>query len=553
MTSIRPRHVGVFMCIWLVCLTVLAQTVPVEVAEFEPGVPMKTIPIHLMPRSYASRKRTLIKFQPKDSIQLRFIEHEKAEYYGACHHVDMFVELKTDDGNRTIQSLNPFAFQHAVKSISCSGSPNQLNIELSPEYAKQVRHWKIPTRKVFAVVIPHDFVDLKKDAACYTELSAEAKKSTREHPMETVVKLVKTPRFLDAKNPNMLSMIIVKTDVWSEMNRAQSVEIYHKPLEDMVAKVFYKRSTAYEDGPMWDFEHDLAAATQNIASGMTAKNVNANLDRSTVKGYAQASMAWKQTCIKGIFTGKVRCANWGISHSKISGMTQVNQEAQVSVKADSGNIVKRADSDNPDDLLTLTDVDFTTPSFNLMPSIPLLGFSVPGVFDMGANVALTGSVNIEILVRATKDLLVNTGSSTSCPWIIDWNGSLTSIPTVQFGTCTLPHTPKFESDSQSGDSPVSRQTAFVGVGMTVSPSLGMGLKVFGISALSAGISAPISLGINSQWDTASTAKCPANHVELNADGSASLKLNGGFFGFSKSIPLLEGPTLTTPSTCIPRR
>ncbi|KAF9168981.1 hypothetical protein BGX20_010950 [Mortierella sp. AD010] len=587
MTMIQPRHVGVFMCIWLLCLAVLAQSTSPELEEFQPGVPMKSIPVHRLPRSYAGRKRTLTKFQPKNSIQLRFIEAEKYEYYGSCHHVDMLVELKTDDGNHTVQSLNPFAFQNAVKSFSCSGSPAQINIQLSPEYAQQARRWSMPSTRVFGIVIPHDHVDLKGNSACFSDLSASAKKYTQEHPMEIVVKMVKNPQFLDTKNPTTLSLTVVKTDIWSNMNRAQSVQIYHKPIEDMVSEVFKKRSTAEQDGPMWDFEHSLSAATENVNSQTTAddvNNVNTNLDQSTVKGYAQASMAWKQTCIKNIFTGKMNCLNWGITQSKISGMTQVNHQAKVSVKASSGNIEARSvnveNKNKTQPLLTLTKVNFTTPSFNLMAPIPLLGFTVPGVFDMGANVGLGGSVSLDVLVQATKDLLVNTGSSTSCPWVIEWDGSFFDLPTIQFGTCTLPGTPKFASDSNSilrrsdsesimyfGPDPESvpegktvslsarstgsRETAFVSIGMTVSPSLGMGLKVFGFTALSAGISAPISLGINSNWDTDKTTTCPANHVELNSDGSASLKINGGFFGFSKSIPIVEGPTLTTPSTCVP--
>ncbi|KAF8933988.1 hypothetical protein BGZ58_006007 [Dissophora ornata] len=542
------------MCIWLACLAVLGQPTLAETVAIEAGIPMKTIPMHLMPRSYAGRKRTLTKFQPKDSVGLRFVDAEKSMYYGACHHVDMNVELKTDDGNQTIQSLNPFAFQNAVKSFSCSGSPAQLHLELDPEFAMQTRRWNLSPSAVFAVIIPHDFVNLKKNKACFNDLSATAKKWTKDHPMETVVKLVKDPQILNTTNSNTLSMSVVKTDIWSQMNRAQSVKIYHRPLEQMIPYIFTKRSTAEQDGPMWDFEHDLTPATQSVAGDIPAQNVNANLDQSSVKGYAQADMSWKQTCIKNIFTGNMDCAKWGISSSKISGMTQVNHQAKVSVKCKTPS------------MLTLTNVSFTTPSFSLMAPIPLLGFSVPGVFDMGANVGLSGA--------ATKDLLVNTGSTSSCPWIIDWNGSFTQIPTIQFGTCTLPGTPKFISDpgsilsvksssnslffgpdpasqpdvtlaTMTADATGSRESAYVSVGMTVSPSLSLGLQVFGISALSAGISAPINLAVNSNWDTAQTSSCPANNVALNTDGSASLQLNGGFFGFSKSIPLVQGPTLSS--------
>ncbi|KAF8982497.1 hypothetical protein BGZ46_001166 [Entomortierella lignicola] len=581
MTIIQPRHVGVFMCIWLACLAVVAQSTSTEATTFEPGVPMKTIPVHLMSRSDAGRKRTLIKFQPQDSIQLRFIEHEKAEYYGACHHVDMFVELKDASGNHTVQSLNPYAFQHAVKSISCSGSTTKLNIELSPEYTKEVRRWRVPSTKVFGIVIPHDFVDLKKNKDCYADLSASARRSTKTHPMETVVKMVKNPQFLDAKNPNIVSFNVVETNVWSDMNRAQSVKIYHKPIDEMIPRIFNKRSTAEQQGPMWDFEHSLSAATQNVDSAMPSNNVNANLDQSTVKGYAQASMAWKQTCIKNIFTGNMDCINWGITESKISGMTQVNHQAKVNVKCkSSGTATTSTNTSQP--LLTLTNVNFTTPSFNLMAPIPLLGFSVPGAFDMGANIGLGGVVSVDILVQATQDLLVNTGSSTSCPWVIQWDGTLTDLPTIQFGTCSLPGTPKLVSglgsifrrdDSEESSfyfgpdpdsvpegksvslvertSSNSRETAFVSIGMTVAPSFSLGLSVFGFTALSAGISAPISLGVSTNWDTDSTPQCPSNNIEVSADGSASLQLNGGFFGFSKSVPIVTGPTLTSPSACVP--
>ena len=217
-------------------------------------------------------------------------------------------------------------------------------------------------------------------------------------------------------------------------------------------------------------------------------------------------------------------------------------------------------------MLTLTNINVTTPSFNLMTPIPLLGFSVPGVFDMGANVALNGAVSVAILVQATKDVLVNTGSSASCPWIIDWNGSFTQIPTIQFGTCTLPTASKrvlslqereVESSDEalatlaSKDSTQTRQTASVSVGMTVAPSVGMALKVFGFTALSAGIGSPIHVDVNTHWDTNSTPQCPANNVATSLDGNAALQLTGSFFGFSKAIPVVQSPTLATPPVCIP--
>ncbi|KAF9918429.1 hypothetical protein BX616_008869 [Lobosporangium transversale] len=564
--------------IWLACITILNQFVLAGAPEIQPGVPMKSAPVHLVRRSDAGRQRTTMKFKPMNSIQLRFIEADKSEYYDACHHVDMNVELKSDDGSRTIEALNPFAFQHAVKSISCANASSQLDIELDPVYAKQVRRWNFSPRNVFGIVIPHDFVDLKKNKACYTGLDSTAKKWIEENPMETVVKLVKDPRFLDAKSPNTVSFTIVKTDIWSQMNRVQSVHINHRPLDTMLSKVLSKRSTAYEQGPMWDFEHDLSSGTKAVDEHVTAENVHADLDRSSVKGYAQADMAWKQTCIKGIFTGKMRCANWGISNSKISGVTEIKHQTQITVKNKQEGVMA-ASADGPP-LLTLTNISITTPSFDLMAPIPLLGFSVPGVFDMGANVGLGGTVSLAVIVQATEDLLVNTGSSTSCPWIIDWNGSFTKIPTIQFGTCSKPDTPKslnrrsidnrasindafyFGSDPATASKSNtrlklaateggSRETAEVRIGMTVSPSLTMGLKVFGISTLSAGINAPIRLGIHTYWDTDSTSTCPADHVALSAEGGASLNLVGGFFGFSKSIPVVQSPALETPAVCIP--
>ncbi|KAI1293400.1 hypothetical protein EDD11_008431 [Mortierella claussenii] len=295
-------------------------------------------------------------------------------------------------------------------------------------------------------------------------------------------------------------------------------------------------------------------------------------------------MAWKQTCIKNIFTGNMNCAKWGISNSKISGMTQISHTAQIAVKtknqgkqqnnqissnhhhqqqrnahlANANAPALRDDLPDPSDLnatqplLTLTNINVTTPSFNLMTPIALMGFSVPGVFDMGASVGLGGAVKLAILVQASQDLVMNTGSATSCPWIIDWNGSFLDIPTIQFGTCSMPDSIKAETVMPNGDiGAKSRQTAAVSVGMTVSPSFSLGLKVFGITALSAGISSPISLGLDTLWDTDKTQQCPANNVAVSTEGSAGLQLVGGFFGFSKSIPVLQSPTLQTPSICIP--
>ncbi|GJJ69935.1 hypothetical protein EMPS_02284 [Entomortierella parvispora] len=551
------RHVSAIACAWLLCLALLDRPVladptadAVAAALDQEGVPMKSVPIHLMPRSNAGRKRTLNKFQPKDSIQLRFIDAEKGNY-GACHHVDMDVELKSEDGKSTVQSLNPYAFQHAVNSISCSGT--QFHLKLASEFANQVRRWNLSPSKVIAIVIPHDFVDLKKNPACYQDLDTKAKKWIKEHPLETVVKMVKNVQFLDAKDPNTVSLTVVQTNLWSQLNRAQSVRINHRPLDEMIPLYFSKRSIGEQQGPMWDYEHDMQSATSQVAGLISNQNVNANMDQSSVKGYAQADMSWSQTCIKNIFTGSMDCAKWGISNSKISGMTQINHQAQVSVK-NSGTLSKR----NGNPMLTLTNINVTTPSFNLMTPIPLLGFSVPGVFDMGANVALTGAVSVAILVQATKDVLVNTGSSASCPWIIDWNGSFTQIPTIQFGTCTLPTASKRkrslslqERDVGSDSSTQTRQTAAVSIGMTVAPSVGMALNVFGFTALSAGIGSPIHVDVNTHWDTDSTTLCPANNVATSLDGNAALQLTGSFFGFSKAIPVVQSPTLATPAVCIP--
>ncbi|KAG0062471.1 hypothetical protein BGZ89_010636, partial [Linnemannia elongata] len=188
---------------------------------------------------------------------------------------------------------------------------------------------------------------------------------------------------------------------------------------------------------------------------------------------------------------------------------------------------------------------------------------------------------------ATEDLLLNTGSSSSCPWTIDWNGSLTSKPEIQFGTCTLPGTPKFITNPgqafkiKSHDNALylgpdpkalaarrtnarnailravpaapakgSRQSAFVRLGMNVIPSLNLGLKVFGINAVNAGVVSPLDLGINTNWDTQKTEQCPANNVAVYADGRAALMLEGTFFGFSKTIAPIYSPALNSPPICI---
>ncbi|KAF9931676.1 hypothetical protein FBU30_009737 [Linnemannia zychae] len=591
---VRPRSskpMGLMACIALVCVTLLNPSViyaEPAVDNIEPGVPMKSIPIHLMPRSYNGRQDTLSKFRPTNSIQLRFIDAHDVNYeFGACHHVDMDVELKSEaakpEDQTTIQSLNPFAFQHAVRKYSCAGTGTNLtlDLELDPRYADQIRRWNVGS-KVFGIIIPHDFVDLKRNKACFATLSKQAKEWTDKHPMETVVKLVKNPKFINPKKNNVVTFSVVKTDIWSQMNREQSVHIAHREMDTMLPLLFHKRSIAEEKGPMWDFEQRLSSATKSVASGMTANNVNANLDNSVVKGYAQADMAWRQTCIKNIFTGKVNCMNWGISRSKISGMTEINHSARVGIKTKNAG---RSNGPNP--LLTLTRVDVTTPSFTIVSPLSLLGFSVPGVFDIGANVAIAGSVSLNILVQATQDLLLNTGSASSCPWTVDWNGSLLSKPVIQFGTCTLPGTPKFISNPAKGlkikskdnalylgpdptapaalrvnarnvilsavpsaPSKGSRQSAYVRLGMNVVPALNLGLKVFGLNAVNAGVTSPLKLGINTNWDTEKTEKCPANNVAVYADGQASLMLEGTFFGFSKSIAPIVSPPLNSPPVCI---
>ncbi|KAG0301032.1 hypothetical protein BGZ98_008672 [Dissophora globulifera] len=446
----------------------------------------------------------------------------------------MNVELKADDGNTTIQSLNPFGFQSAVKSISCtpaSGSnPSQLNIDLNPEFADQARRWNISPTQAFAVLIPHDFVDLK-NKACYDDLDPTSKEWTQTHPMETVVKQVMDPKFLDNANNSTLTLTVVKTDIWSQMNRAQAVRIYHKPIDEITPKIFGKRSDGDQRGPMWDFEHDLSEASKNIANN---DNVNVDVGASTVKGYAQADMGWKQDCTKD------SCTTSSVASAKISGMTQVNHNCQVGVKSPAGG----SDNTSP-----VVDIDVTTPGFPISPSISLVGFSVPGVFDIGASVNIGAQVSLKVLVSASQDLLLNTGNDASCPWVVDWNGKLTDIPTIQFGTCTFPDTAKVELAPMDN---ASRQTSKVDVGVTVSPSIGLGLSLVGVvTALSASITAPITVGIHTNWDTQATDVCSADNVALSADMSASLQLNGAFFGFSKSIPVATSPVLTSPSTCIP--
>ncbi|KAG0301701.1 hypothetical protein BGZ97_002655 [Linnemannia gamsii] len=605
MTRSRSAPMGLLACVALVCMTLLNQ--PFVYAEpassmenIEPGVPMKSTPVNLMPRSDAfnvrQAKDTLSKFRPTNVIQLRFVDASDDNYahYGACHHVDMDVELKSDDlkpeKQYTIQSINPFAFQHAVRNFSCTGTGKnlKLNLELDPRFADQVRSWNVGSSKVFGVVIPHDFVDLKKNKACFAELSEEAKKWAKTRPMETVVKMVKNPRFLNAKKNNVVSFSVVKTNIWSRMSRKQSVHIAHRDMDmhEIVPLYFHKRSTAYEKGPMWNFERDLSPATKTIANQISANNVKANMDRSNVKGYAQADMAWSQTCIWNIFVSRYSCITWGLSAAKVSGMTEINHSTSVDIKKK--DVGRSNGPSNP--LLTLTRVNVTTPTFTVVAPIPMLGFSVPGVFDLGANVAVAGSVSLNILVQATEDLLLNTGSATSCPWTIDWNGGLTSLPQIQFGTCTLPGTPKLLTDPtrafniKSHDNSIymgphprngrrvnsrdailgavpsapargrgrkdSRQTAAVRLGLNVIPSLNLGLKVFGFSAVNAGVVAPLNLGINTNWDTQKTEQCPANNVALFADGQASVMIEGTFFGFTRSTPPLVSPRLDSPAICI---
>lgn len=303
MTRSRTAPMGLMACVALACMTLLNQPYvhaePASLENIQPGTPMKSVPVNLMPRSYNGRQDTLNKFRPTNSIQLRFIDASDDNYldYGACHHVDMDVELKSDaekpEDQHTIQSLNPFAFQHAVRTFSCSGTGKdlKLNMELDPQFAAQISRWTVGPSKVFAIVIPHDYVDLKKNKACFSALNAQAKEWTQTHPMETVVKLVKNPRFLNAKKRNVVTFSVVKTDIWSQMNRAQSVHIAHREMEEVLPMYFTKRSTAEEKGPMWNFERDLSPATQTVSRRMTADNVKANLDRSTVKGYGKQSVS----------------------------------------------------------------------------------------------------------------------------------------------------------------------------------------------------------------------------------------------------------------------
>ncbi|KAF9097857.1 hypothetical protein BGX23_007759 [Mortierella sp. AD031] len=606
----RVAPMGLLACVALACMTLFNNTpyVHAEAAidNVQPGVPMKSVPVNLMPRALngrqSQREKTLAKFQPTNSIQLRFIDATDENYAnsGPCHHVDMDVELRTEaekpQNQRPIQAINPFAFQHAVKSFSCTGkgADLQLSFELSPEYADRARRWNMGPSKVFAIAIPHDFVDLKKNQACFSALNEQAAKWAKNHPMETVIKLVKNPRFSNDKNKRgVVTFTVVKTDIWSQMNRVQSVRIAHRDMDEMLPKVFsnyHKRSIAQHKGPMWDFERNLKPATNSINKRMTADNVKANLDKSTVKGYAQADISYSQTCFKNIFTGKYHCLNWGINSSKISGMTEINHMARVDIKRK--NVGRHNGPSDP--MLTLTRVNVTTPTFNIVAPMPLLGFSVPGVFDLGANIGIIGAVNLHILVQATEDLLVNTGTASSCPWTVDWNGSLTSMPVINFGTCTLPGTPKWITNPGQalsieahdnavyiGPDPIvfsakhmnarnarvnvrnavlaavpsapvkgSRKSAVVRLGMDVTPSLGLGLKVFGLNALSAGLVAPLALGINTHWDTQKTNRCPANNVAIFADGQATLMLEGTFFGFSRNWAPLTSPPLNSPPICI---
>ncbi|KAK3835066.1 MAG: hypothetical protein J3R72DRAFT_526704 [Linnemannia gamsii] len=616
MTRSRSAPMGLMACVALVCMTLLSQ--PFVYAEpassmdnIEPGVPMKSTPVNLMPRSFEDEtprashslarrsfdnsqvKATLDKFRLTNVVQLRFIDATDGNYadQGALHHVDMDVELKSDDlkpeNQKTIQSINPFAFQHAVKKFSCTGAGKnlKLNMELESRYADKLRSWNVGSSKVFAIVIPHDYVDLKNNKACFAELSEEAKKWAKTRPMETVVKLVKNPRFLNAKKNNVVSFSVTRTNIWSRMSREQSVHIAHRDMEvnDIFPLYFQKRSTAYEKGPVWNFARDLSPATKNVARQISANNVKANMDKSNVKGYAQADMAWKQTCIWNIFTSRYSCITWGLSEAKVSGMTEINHSTSVDIQK---KIVPRSNGPS-DPMLTLTRVNVTTPQFSIVAPIPMLGFSVPGVFDLGANVAVAAAVSLNILVQATEDLLLNTGSATSCPWTIDWNGGLTSLPKIQFGTCTLPGTPKLLTNPtqafniKSHDNTLymgphprngrrvnsrdailgavphapargknSRQTAYVRLGLDVIPSLNLGLKVFGFTAVNAGVVAPLNLGINTNWDTQKTAQCPANNVAIFADGQASVYIEGTFFGYARSTPPLSSPRLDSPPICI---
>lgn len=297
-------------------------------------------------------------------------------------------------------------------------------------------------------------------------------------------------------------------------------------------------------------------------------------------------MAWKQTCIKNIFTGKVHCVKWGLSRSKISGTTEISHSARVDIKKKKGG---RSNAINgpSDPMLTLTRVNVTTPTFTIVAPVPLLGFSVPGVFDIGANIAVAAAVQLNILVQATEDLLLNTGTASSCPWTIDWDGGLTSKPQIQFGSCTLPGTPKFITNPgqalkiKSHDNALylgpdpnalaarrtnarnailaavpaapskgSRQSAHVRLGVNVIPSLNLGLKVFGLDTVNAGVVTPLDLGVNTDWDTQKTEQCPANNVAIYADGRAAIMIKGTFFGFDKTFAPIYSPVLNSPAVCI---
>ncbi|KAF9926008.1 hypothetical protein FBU30_004299 [Linnemannia zychae] len=562
--SRSSQPMGLLAYIALVCVTLLNPfTVYAEPAP-EPSTPMKSVPIHWMPRRYSTRQDTLDKFRPANNVQLRFIEASSLAYAsGACHQVDMNVELKSED-QTAIPSLNPFSFQNAIKKYSCTGTGANLSLDLEfdPQYADQIARWNVGS-EVFGIVIPHDFVDLKRNKACFSTLSTQARESTSKYPMETVVKLVKDPKFLNPRKRNVVTFTVVKTDIWSQMNRVQSVHIAHREMDSVLSRFIQKRSTAEEMGPMWNFDQALSSATQSLVS-------------------AQADMAWTQTCVKNLITGQMDCTNWGISSSKITGMTQINHSTRVDIKT-----MNAALTNDSNPLLTLTKVNVTTPSFTII-STPLIGFSLPGIFDLGANVGIYGSVSLNILVQATQDLLLNTGSASSCPWTIDWNGSLVSKPVVQIGTCTLPAAPKLISDPnqalsiKSGDnafylgpnpttlavsrvntgnailgavpsalSEGSRQSAYVRLGINIVPALTLDLKIFGLSAVSAGVSTPINLGINTNWDTEKTNQCPANNLGIYADAQAALVIQGTFFGFTQGVPPLVSPPYVTPTSCIP--
>ncbi|KAG0041186.1 hypothetical protein BGZ83_002197 [Gryganskiella cystojenkinii] len=292
-------------------------------------------------------------------------------------------------------------------------------------------------------------------------------------------------------------------------------------------------------------------------------------------------MAWKQSCIKNIFTGNMDCIKWGISSSKIDGMTQINHRANVRVQstgADAGASAAAAPSPSSPPMMTLVDLSISSPSLPLMPSLALLGFSVPGVFDLGATADIQGSVSLSLLVQAARNLIFKSDSVASCPWSIDWNGSLTSTPSISFGLCTLPDSPTisvsnirarsltpnnniyfgFEDESRHDDNnqgaierrSSSRQTAKVTVGLTVTPGVHLGLTVVGISGISTSLVAPLNLNINANWDSEKSVQCDAGDVAINADAGASLALTAGFFGFTGAIPIVKSPQLVSPAACI---